>query len=60
MIVKETWNIGTDRDNKEKLTKYNMSLQYHKKHFFSQKTFSSNIKQSTAFPMNDSFFNTMN
>ena len=37
MIVKETWNIGTDRDNKEKLTKYNMSLQYHKKHFFHKK-----------------------
>ena len=37
MIDKETWNIGTDHDNKEKLTKYNMYLQYHKKYFFSQK-----------------------
>ena len=39
MITKETWNIGADRDKKKKLTKYNMSLQYHKKYFFKKKHF---------------------
>ena len=45
-----------------KIVKYNTAVQYHKKcPFFEKKTFSSNVKQSTAFFfMNDKFFNTMN
>ena len=31
MIDKETWKIGTDCDKMEKLIKYNMPVQYHKK-----------------------------
>ena len=34
MIEKETWKIGTDRDKLEKLIKYCMYIQYHKKKSF--------------------------
>ena len=56
MIDKETWNVETDSD---KIIKYKMSLQYHKKCLLFKKFISSNIKQS-VFSMNDSFLNTMN
>ena len=40
MIDKEIWNIGTDRDKTEKIIKYNMPAQCHKKRFFfNKKTF---------------------
>ena len=32
MIDKEKWNITTDRGKMEKLIKYTMTVQYHKKH----------------------------
>ena len=32
MIDKETWKIGKNHDKMEKLIKYNMPVQYHKKH----------------------------
>ena len=34
MIDKETLKIGTDHDKMEKLMKYHMHVQYHKKHLF--------------------------
>ena len=38
MIDKETWKIGTDSDKMEKLIKYNMPFQYHKKCLLGKKT----------------------
>ena len=53
---KETWKIGTDRDKMEKLIKYHMHLQHHRKHLFEkEKTFSSNCKAIQSFSMNDSY-----
>ena len=37
MIYKETWKIGTDCDKMEKLIKYNMPVQYHKKCLLGEK-----------------------
>ena len=37
MIDKETWKIGTDCNKMEKLIKYNMPVQYHKKHLLEEK-----------------------
>ena len=43
MIDKETRKIGTDRDKTEKLIKYHMHVEYHKKDLFGkEKAFSSN------------------
>ena len=39
MIDKKTWKIGTDNDKMEKLIKYNMHVQYHKKRLFEEKKF---------------------
>ena len=44
IIDKETLKIGTDCDKIEKLIKYNMPVQYHKKGFLGKKTYSSNVK----------------
>ena len=50
MIDKETWKIGTDRDKLEKLIKYHMHIQYHKKNLFEkEKIFSSNRKTIHCF-----------
>ena len=59
MINKETWNVRTDRDKMENLIKYNMLGKCRKKTFLKLFFFSKNVKKN-LFPMNDSFFNTLN
>ena len=51
MIDKETWKIGTDRDEMEKLIKYYMHVQQHIKIIFLKKKWLSQVtvKQSTVF-----------
>ena len=39
MIDKETWKIGTDCDKMEKIIKYHIHVQYHKKHLFEKENF---------------------
>ena len=38
MIDKQTWKIGKDHNKMEKLIKYHMHVQYHKKHLFKKET----------------------
>ena len=52
MIDKETWKIGAGQDKMEKLIKYHMYVQYHKKHP-KKKLYQVTIKQSSFFFMND-------
>ena len=48
MIDKETWKIGAGQDKMEKLIKYHMYVQYHKKHP-KKKLYQVTIIQSTVF-----------
>ena len=49
MIDKETWKIDTDRDQMEKVLKYNMMYNTIKASFWKKKAFSSKVKQFTFF-----------
>ena len=49
MIDKETWNVETDCDKMDKISKYKMPVQCHKMRLLFTKTFSSNAKQATVF-----------
>ena len=40
MIDKETWKVGTDCDKMEKLIKYNMHVQYHRRFILKKKELS--------------------
>ena len=39
IIDKERWNVETDRDKMDKIIKYKMSVQYHKKRLLFKKNF---------------------
>ena len=50
MVREETWKVGTDCDKMDKLIKYHIHLQYHKKCVFEKEKLSQvTVKQSTAF-----------
>ena len=56
MTGKENEKIGTEFDKMEKLIKYHMHVQHHKKRLFEKEKLSQvTVKQFTVFSVKDSF-----